>query len=129
MSKRLFVFFAGYYQYLQVFTISLFFYALAVVIFRYAHPEQIANWLLPDLYLPLQLFLGLGNFFFFTFLTQNRRLGLWLSLIIFLWLFFRLQHFVFTLPLTLAWLTSTIVLFIWLMGKQVSIWYQEKKKP
>lgn len=128
MPKRLIDFFAGYYQYLQVLTISLFFYALAGIIFRYAHPEQIANWLLPDLYLPLQLLLGAGNFFFFTFLTQNRRLGLWLSLIIFLWLFFRLQHFVFTLPLILAWLTSASVLFIWLMGKQVSDWYKEKKK-
>lgn len=128
MSKRVLDFFAGYYQYLQVLTISLFFYALVIIIFRYAYPEQIAHWLLPDLYLPLQLLLGAGNFFFFTFATQNRRLGLWLSLIIFLWLFFRLQHFVFTLPLTLAWFTSASVLFVWLMGKQVKIWYQERRK-
>ncbi len=128
MSKKLIDFFAGYYQYLQILTLALFFYVLAIVIFRYAYPEQIANWFLPDLYLPLQLPLWAGNFFFFTFLTQNRRLGLWLSLIIFLWLFFRLQHFIFTLPLFLAWLTSASGLFFWLMGKEVINWYREKKK-
>lgn len=109
-------FFAGYYQYLQIFIIAIFFYVLAFLLLRFVYPEQIANWLLPDFYLPLQLTLLGGNFFFFTFVTQNRRLGLWLALSIFLWLFFRLQHFVFTLPLTLGWLVTVGLLFVWLNG-------------
>ena len=111
MSK----FLAGYYTYLQILVIAIFFYALTFLIFRFVYPSSLANFFLPDLYLPLQLTLFAGNFFFFTFLTQNRRWGLWFSLIICLWLFFKLQHFVFTLPLTVAWIATSIFLFCYLI--------------
>ena len=102
----------GYYQYLQVLILAIFFYALVFLIWQLVPPAQIANWILPDLYLPLQALLFASNFFFFTFLTQNRRLGFYFALIIFSWLFLKLQHFVFTLPLILAWLMSSLSLLL-----------------
>ncbi|MDO5561258.1 MAG: hypothetical protein Q4G02_00570 [bacterium] len=104
-------FWRDYYRYLQVLTLAIFCYVLVFLIWQFVPPAQIANWPLPDCYLPFQAILFAGNFFFFTFLTQNRRFGLYLATIIYLWLFFKLQHFVFTLPLILAWAISSIGLF------------------
>lgn len=55
-------------------------------------PELIENWPLPKTYLPFHLLLGLGNFFFFTFLTLKKRWGIFAALGI-QWLFFlKLQN-------------------------------------
>ncbi len=118
MSAKIKNFLIGYYQYLHILIVAGFFYALAGAIFYWVRPEQIANWPLPDMYLPMQMVLFGGNFFFFTFLSQNRRIGLWLALVILIGLFFQLQHFIFTLPLIFAWTVSGLALGAWLFDWQ-----------
>ncbi len=104
-----------YFHFLPLLTAAIFFYALVFLLIKFVYPESIANFLLPDLYLPLQISLAIGNFFFFTFLTQDKFWGLWITLLIFLYLFFRLQHFVFTLPLIVAYLFTGLSLFYYLL--------------
>ncbi len=122
MNGKVKKFLLGYYQYLQTLVLAGFFYALVVIIWRFVLPEQIANWPLPDTYLPLQLPLLAGNFLFFTFLGQNRKFGLWVSLVIFAWLFWRLQHFIITWPLVVSWLTGSLFLVVWIFWPELKSW-------
>jgi hypothetical protein len=83
----------NYYHYLQVLTVSLFFFAIVFLIVTRISPSSIANIPLPDTYLLLQIPLFLGNFFFGTFLFQNKKLGLLFAVAIAVILFFKFQHF------------------------------------
>lgn len=86
----------GYWRYLQVLTISVFFYVVVFLIMTRVQPAAIANIPLPDSYLLFQIPLFGGNFFFGSFLLQSKRLGLWLAITIGLILFFKLGRFAFT---------------------------------
>lgn len=110
-----------YLNYIQVLILGGFFYLLSWLLINYIAPEKIAHLFWPDAYLPLQLLLWGGNFFTFTFLTQNKNYGLWLAAVCFLWLFFILAHFALTLPLIIALLTSSTLLWIYLV-----LWPQKK---
>lgn len=68
-----------YLNYIQVLILGGFFYLLSWLLINYIAPEKIAHLFWPDAYLPLQLLLWGGNFFTFTFLTQNKNYGLWLA--------------------------------------------------
>lgn len=109
----------GYWKYLQVFTISIFFYLIVFFIVTKVFPRTLANIPLADTYLLFQLPLFFGNFFFGTFLLQSKRLGLWLSTTIFIILFFKLGAFTFNAGLIIfITLVSVGTLFI-LIGKKV----------
>lgn len=58
---------------------------------RYISPAQIRDILVPNSYLPLQIYLFIGNFFLFSFLWLNTRRGFLTSIFIGLTLFFKLQ--------------------------------------
>lgn len=108
-------FFHRYLAYLHILSLGGFFYLLVWLLLTYIPPAKIAHWIYPDSYLPLQILLLAGNFFFFTFLTQNRHLGLWLSVVCFQWLFFILAHFVLTPVLIFSLLISSALLYLWLV--------------
>lgn len=108
-------FWRHYLAYLHILSLGVFFYILLCLLIKYIPPAKIAHWLYQDSYLPMQMLLFCGNFFFFTFLTQNRHLGLWLSMVCFQWLFFILAHFVLTPVLIFSLLISSGLLYIWLV--------------
>lgn len=108
-------FWRHYLAYLHILSLGGFFYLLLFLLIKYIPPAKIAHWLYPDSYLPLQILLLGGNFFFFTFLTQNRHLGLWLSVVCFGWLFFILAHFVLTPILIFSLTISSGLLYVWLV--------------
>ncbi len=119
-------FFKNYLAYLQVLTLAIIFYLGTGVLLNYVEPKSIANWFWPDSYLPLQLLIFGGNFFLLTFLTQNRRLGLWGALTIATWLFFKLNHFIINVPAVLAIVATSGLLLGWLVIKPR--WQQIRKE-
>lgn len=80
------------------------FYWITYSILTTVFPNQIENFLITKSYLPLQIPLYLGNFFFFSFLTLKTRRGFLISLFIGLILFLRLQN------VTLDWIVVGIIL-------------------
>lgn len=110
-------FLLNYLKFLPLLLITLFFYLLLYFIFQTIAPASLANWLYPDSYLLVQLLLGCGNFFLITFLTQDKKLGLWGALSIFLYLFFKLAHFVYTPILVLSFILTVILLFGWIYAR------------
>lgn len=81
-------------------------YTSVFLVVTRVQPEVIQNWLLPDSFLPFHLFLGLGNFFFFTFVTLRKRWGVFAALGIQWLLFLKLQGF--TLDLW-AWGSAALI--------------------
>jgi hypothetical protein len=115
-------FILGYSQYLQLLIIAAFLYLLTWLLVNYIAPETVADWFWPDSYLPFQILLGLGNFFGFTFITQSRRFGLWAAIVIATILFFKLAHFVITLPLGLG-------LIFWSIALLILLWKPLNRSP
>ncbi|MDR0463175.1 MAG: hypothetical protein LBG64_03075 [Pseudomonadales bacterium] len=111
--------FHGYWKYLQVLTISVFFYLIVFLILTRVAPQNIANIPFADTYFLFQLPLLMGNFFFFTFLFQSRRLGLWFALTVFLILFFRLGRFYFSTGLVIFISVTSVLILFGLIGKKL----------
>ncbi len=80
-----------YLNYLPTLVISLPFYGGIYFLLINFYPNQLRNWLLPNTYLPLQLLLFIGNFFFFSFIFLKASYGLLLSLWFGWSLFLKLQ--------------------------------------
>ncbi len=116
MLKKILKFIIHYFYYLHLLVIAFFIYILVGLIWHYLSPASLAHWFWPDSYFIFQLLFFIANFFFFTFIFQNRRLGLWLALSIFSLLFFKFAHFAFTFPLILGLVFSCALLLfiIWL---------------
>jgi len=93
--------FRKYRRHLGALFISLPFYGAVVFHLNYVYPIQIKNFLIPNAYLPLQFYLFVGNFFFFSFLLVHSRRGLVLSLWLSSLIFFKLQNLL-SLPLLLV---------------------------
>ena len=93
---------AGYYRTSTLVIIAAFFYFVVWLLTLAASPRLFANWLFADSYLLIQMLLFGGNFFLFTFIAQNRHVGLWLAAVIWAVLFFHLAHFRLTFPLVLS---------------------------
>ncbi len=112
MLKKILKFIIHYFYYLHLLIIAAFLYILIGLIWHYVSPASLAHWFWPDSYFIFQLLLFIANFFFFTFIFQNRRLGLWLALCIFSLLFFKFAHFAFTLALIFGLIVSFILLLL-----------------
>ena len=92
----------GYYRTLPLLIFGLFFYALVWMLTGRVAPVTLANWLWTDSYLLLQLLLAAGNFFVFTYLCQSAAWGRWATLMGASVMFFKLGHFLLTLPLIIG---------------------------
>ncbi|MBQ6450173.1 hypothetical protein IJJ08_04740 [bacterium] len=92
----------GYYRTLPLLIFGLFFYALVWMITGRVAPASLANWLWTDSYLLFQLLLAAGNFFVFTYLCQSAAWGRWAALMGASVMFFKLGHFLLTLPLIIS---------------------------
>lgn len=80
----------------------------AFYILNNIYPQDIAHWGWPNLYLPLQFFLGWGNFFLITGLTLSVRRGVVWSLVLGGLLFLKLQRVVFES----SWLVPFLISFV-----------------
>jgi hypothetical protein len=118
-------FLIGYFNYLQVLILALFLYLLVWLLMHHVEPAALADWLWPDSFLVWQILFAAANFFTGTFIFQNRRLGAWLAGTLASIMFFKFSHFVFTLPLIIALITSSVLLFLWLWGGQ--LWRRQRR--
>lgn len=108
-----------YVLHLPTLILSIPFYLAVGYIIITIHPSQIRHLLIPNTYLPLQVALFLGNFFFFTFIFLKTRRGFLLSLFASIWLFLQLE-FVYT------WIhVATIFAFLFLL-ELVSSYFDRK---
>ncbi|MEN8253290.1 MAG: hypothetical protein ABFQ62_02870 [Patescibacteria group bacterium] len=105
-----------YFRHLPALLISLPFYAIVYYIFSKIKPEAIRHFLVPNAYLPLQVPLFIANFFFFSFVFLKSRRGFFISLIISLTLFLKLQgvltaliFLIILIPILLFELVATII--------------------
>jgi hypothetical protein len=99
-----------YLHHLKTFILSLPFYAVCFYILQNISPSQVKNTLIPNLYLPFQLCLFLGNLFFFSFLFLNTRRGFMLTLLIQIFVFLKLQSVLFTWQLVVAILMVFVII-------------------
>ncbi len=99
--------------------LSLPFYGGVYYIIMAVHPDQIQHFLIPNTYLPLQLVLFGGNFFFFSYLLLKTRRGLETSLLLSGVLFLKLQ-------LIINYLVVTAGLIILILGIEVLISWSKK---
>lgn len=108
VSERIWKRTAAHRQHLPLLIIaSLGYIAVGYIIATYP-PAAVADVLLPQAYLPLQLPLLLANFFFFSFMLQNTRRGLLIALLLAILLFLRLQYVVFQIE----WLGPVLIFFV-----------------
>ena len=108
-------FFKKYLHFMPCFLLALGTYFLLYLLIRKIYPTQIQNFVIKNSYFPFFALLFVANFFFFTFLFLNQKIGLLLALFINLILYFRLNQFVFNGPnfLSLSLLTVIFALLIW----------------
>jgi hypothetical protein len=89
-------------KYLPILIVSFIFYYGVYHIFVNVSPDSIANYLLPNTYLPLLVTFFLANFFLFTYIFLNKNFGLLISLFLTTLMFMRLQQVVFEIWWLLA---------------------------
>lgn len=90
-----------YWLHLSALLMCLPFYGAVYYHLHFIHPEKIRHFLIPNSYLPLQAYLFIGNFFFFSFILLHSRRGLVMSCLLMTLLFFKLQT-VLSWPLALV---------------------------
>ncbi|MBD3279789.1 MAG: hypothetical protein GF390_03715 [Candidatus Pacebacteria bacterium] len=105
----------AYLTHLPTLLLGLLFGAITYYIITQVYPEQIKNWLLPASYLPLLIVFFLTNLFVFSFLLLKTRHGLWISSLLTILLFLKLQLVVITWPLVIGLATG-------LMGLELICW-------
>jgi hypothetical protein len=109
-----------YLNYLPTLVISLPFYVGVYYLVTHFYPSQLRHWLIPNTYLPLQLLLFGGNFFFFSFIFLKARRGFLFSLW-FAWsLFLKLQ------PLENYLVVSAVSLLVVVTIEAISTFWQNK---
>lgn len=99
-----------YLKHLPTLLLSIPFYLGVYYILANIYPESIEHVILPNTFLPLQLVLFLGNFFFFSYLLLNSRRGLEISLVFGLAMFLKLQGIANYLPLVAVILAIFIII-------------------
>lgn len=90
-------FFKKYLSYIYCLLISLLGYFLLYLLISKVYPAQIQNFLFKNSYLPFFLLLFLANFFFFTFIFLNKKIGIIVAFLINLLLYFRINNINFDL--------------------------------
>jgi len=98
-GKNSFWAWGNYWRTSPLLIMGIFFYSLLWMLMQHVSPAALANWLFADSYLLVQLLLAGGNYCVLAYLTQSHAWGSWLTLVATSWLFFRLEHFLFTPPL------------------------------
>lgn len=100
-SLSLFGLVGRYLRHLPTLIMSLPFGALVYYLLTRVRPDAIAHIGLPNSYLPLLIPFFFFTFWFFSFIFLKARRGLLISIILTLYLFFRLNQVVFTWPVIL----------------------------
>ncbi len=103
-------FFKKYLSYIYCLLISLVGYFLFYLLVSKIYPNQIQNFIFKNSYLPFFLLLFLANFFFFTFLFLNKKIGLIIAFLINLLLHFKISDISFDLASVLTVIFATAVL-------------------
>lgn len=103
-------FFKKYVSYIYCLLISLAGYFLLYLLINKIYPAQIQNFLFKNSYLPFFLILFLANFFLFTFVFLNKKIGLVSAFLINLLLYFKINDINFDLMSFLAIILISIVL-------------------
>ncbi len=104
-------FFKKYLSYIYCLLISLVGYFLLYLLISKIYPNQIQNFIFKNSYLPFFLILFLANFFFFTFLFLNKKIGVVIAFFINLLLYFKINEISFDSAsvLTVIIATATLV--------------------
>lgn len=85
-------------------------YLLVFWLLHSYYPPELAHWLMPNSYLPLQLPLYVSNMFLFSFLLLNTKAGSLLAMIVSILLFFHLNLVVYEF-----WWVSLFTVFFGVM--------------
>jgi hypothetical protein len=107
----------NYWSHLPTLLVGFIFYALLYLILIKIYPQNIQHWLIPNMYLPLQVVFFIGNFFFFSFLFLNSRRGMMTAFILSLWLFFKLlkvtnYQFFFWISLSASLILESLIILL-----------------
>jgi len=103
-------FFKKYLSYIYCLLISLVGYFLLYLLVSKIYPNQIQNFIFKNSYLPFFLLLFLANFFFFTFLFLNKKIGLIIAFLINLLLYFKISDISFDFMSALIVIITTATL-------------------
>lgn len=98
-----------YLKFLPLLLVSMLLYLSIFWLVANIYPNEIANVLFPNSYLPFTLLLFFANLLFFSYLMLNTRRGLILSLVIAILVFFRLQRVIFEWSWTAPLLGSAAI--------------------
>ncbi len=109
-------YFQKYLHFVHCFFIALLTYFLLYLLLSKIYPHQIQNFIFTNSYLPFFLLLFLANFFLFTFLFLNKKIGLSIAFSINLLLYCKINHLLFNWSnvLIIALLIFSFLLLIWL---------------
>lgn len=104
-------FFKKYLNYTYCLLLALLMYFLLYLLISKIYPNQIQNFLFKNSYLPFFSILFLANFFFFTFVFLDKKIGIIISFLINLLFYFKINDInldlisVVTIILTISTLT------------------------
>lgn len=84
-----------YWHYIFCLFIAIFCYFLLYLLLSKVYPSQIQNFIFKNSYLPLFLLLFIGDFFLFTFLFLNKKIGFVLAFMVNFILYFKISHIYF----------------------------------
>jgi hypothetical protein len=90
-SKDKSEFISQYLHHLPTLLLSVIFYGITFAVLNKISPSSTKNLLFPNSYLLFQLPFLLGNFFLFSFLFLNAKRGVFISMLIFVFLFLKMQ--------------------------------------
>lgn len=103
-------FFKKYLNYVYCLLVSFFGYFLLYLLVSKIYPAQIQHFLFKNSYLPFFLILFLANFFLFTFIFLNKKIGLISAFLINLLLYLKISNINFDLMSFLIIILISIIL-------------------
>ncbi len=103
--------FADYLRYSICLLLALLGYYATYQLMLRTYPSQIQHFLWNNNYLPFTTLVFVSNFFFFTFVTLNQKWGFYLSTVVALILYWRLNQIEFDLPALVIIATTSAILF------------------
>jgi len=114
-------FFKKYLNHIHCLLISIVGYFLLYLLISKIYPAQIQNFLFKNSYLPFFLILFLANFFLFTFMFLNKKIGLINAFLVNLLLYFKINDLSFDI---MSYLTIILIITILVL----LIFFEELKK-
>ena len=103
-------FYKKYLHYIFSLFIALFLYFFLYLLLNKVYPSQIQNFILKNSYLPFFLLMLAANFFLFTFIFLNKKIGFIIAFAINLILYFKISHIYFNFSSCLIIFIITLIL-------------------